>query len=85
MLPDHAEFAHFQWGLTAPSYVTPLYKYSGEKPGFVIADIFFGQNAPPEDAAFYLDKLATIRSFKNLPTFLPVFLVAIWSKKHYNC
>lgn len=75
MLPDHAEFAHFQWGLTAPSYVTPLYKYSGEKPGFVIADIFFGQNATPEDAAFYLDKLATIRSFKNLPAFLPVFLV----------
>ena len=74
-LPDCAEFAHFQWGLTAPSYIGPLYDCSKKTPGFIVGDVFFGQNASLDDIAFFLDKVATVRSFKKIPSVLPVLLV----------
>lgn len=74
-LDETAEFAHFQWALTAPAYIQPLYDHEKERPGFILADIFYGRAATVEDIKFFLDKLSIIRAFKKLPAFLPVFLV----------
>ena len=74
-LTDPAEFAHFQWAITAPSYIQPLYDNNRNRPGFVVADIFYGQIADIENVKFFLDKLSIIRTFKKLSTFLPVLLV----------
>lgn len=73
-LSQSAEFAHFQWALTAPSYVQPFYNYELKKPGFLIADIVYGRIATEEDVKFFLDKLAVVRSFKKVPAFLPVLV-----------
>ena len=72
---NSAEFAHFHWAVTAPSYIQPLYDIEQQKPGFVIVDIFYGHVAKIEDVRFFLDKLSVIRAFKNLPTIMPVLLV----------
>lgn len=75
VLSASAEFAHFQWALTAPAYIQPLYDAEKSRPGFVVADIFYGHTAAVEDIKFFLDKLSVIRTFKKLPAFMPVFLV----------
>lgn len=75
VLSASAEFANFQWALTAPAYIQPLYDTEKTRPGFVVADIFYGRTATEEDIKFFLDKLAVIRTFKKLPAFMPVFLV----------
>ena len=74
-LSASAEFANFQWALTAPAYIQPLYDTEKTRPGFVVADIFYGRTATEEDIKFFLDKLSVIRTFKKLPAFMPVFLV----------
>lgn len=75
MLSAAAEFAGFQWAMTAPAYIQPLYDAEKARPGFVAADIVYGRTATVEDVRFFLDKLAVVRSFKKLPAFLPVLLV----------
>lgn len=75
VLSASAEFANFQWALTAPAYIQPLYDAEKIRPGFVVADIFYGHAATEEDIKFFLDKLSVIRTFKKLPAFMPVFLV----------
>lgn len=75
VLSASAEFANFQWALTAPAYIQPLYDTEKIRPGFVVADIFYGRTATEEDINFFLDKLSVIRTFKKLPAFMPVFLV----------
>lgn len=74
MFTASAEFAHFQWALTAPSYVQPLYDDKRKKPGFLVADIFYGRTADLEDIQFFLQKLSIIRSFKHLSPFFPVLI-----------
>ncbi len=74
-LNDTAEFANFQWAFSAPSYVQPLYDTKRKKPGFIVADVFYGKTATVDDIRFFLDKISIIRTFRNLPTFLPVLLV----------
>lgn len=73
-LTGSAEFAHFQWALTAPSYVQPLYNDKQKKPGFVVADIFYGKTADVEDLQFFLQKLSIIRAYKSLQPFFPVLI-----------
>lgn len=68
-------FAHFQWAYTAPSYIQPLYSHKMQKPGFVVVDVVYGKRATIETLQFFFDKLDIIRSFKNIPNFLPVILV----------
>lgn len=80
-LPDTAEFAHFQWALTAPSYVQPFFNSASQKPGFFVADVVYGRTATPDDVGFFLEKLAIVRSFKNISTFLPVLLVESVTKE----
>lgn len=75
VLSASAEFANFQWAMTAPAYIQPLYDSGKARPGFVVADIFYGRTATEEDIRFFLDKLSVIRTFKKLPAFMPVFLV----------
>lgn len=72
---DVAEFANFQWAFTAPSYIHPLYDTGHQKPGFIIADVFYGKIATEDDIRFFIDKINIIRTFKNLPTFFPILLV----------
>lgn len=73
-LDDPAEFAQFRWALTCPSYTQPLFDLRKGKPGFVVADVFYGKTASVEDIQFFLQKLAIIRSYKKLSNFWPVFL-----------
>ena len=80
-LSDVAEFAHFQWALTAPSYVQPFFNYTSQKPGFLVADVVYGRAATPDDVSFFLEKLAIVRSFKNISTFLPILLVESVTKE----
>lgn len=72
---EHPVFSHFQWCYSAPSYIQPLYSPKNNKPGFVVADVIFGKTTTLNDLNFFIDKLLIIRSFKNLPSFLPVIIV----------
>ncbi len=72
---ESAEFAQFQWAYTAPSYIQPLFSGKDKKPGFVIADVYFGRTATKESVQFFIDKLNIIRSYKKLCSIFPVFLV----------
>lgn len=72
---DAPTFAQFQWAYTAPSYVQPLFSSKSEQPGFIIADVFFGEMATTESLSFFIEKLNIIRSFKNVKPFLPILLV----------
>ena len=75
VLNKDAKFAHFQWALTAPSYIHPLYDAKKNRPGFIVADVFYGKKAEKQDIQFFVDKVNIIRSFRNLPAFLPVLIV----------
>ncbi len=74
-LTGSAGFAQFQWAFTAPAYIQPLYDNEKRRPGFIVADVFYGHTATAEDIKFFVDKLSIIRSFKKLPVFLPIILV----------
>ena len=75
ILNEKAQFANFQWAYTSPSYVHPLFDTKKNRPGFVVADVFYGKTAKKQDIQFIVDKVNIIRSFKNLPTFLPFLIL----------
>lgn len=72
---DTPEFAHFQWGYTAPSYIEPLFSGTRSRPGFLVADIIYGEQATIENTSFFVEKLKIVRTFKKLPLMLPVLIV----------
>lgn len=72
---DAPDFGQFQWGYTAPSYVQPLYSLETQKPGFVVADVFYGKTATIHSIRFFVEKINVLRSYKNVSSFLPVLLV----------
>ena len=74
VIPQKAIFAHFQWGATAPSYITPLYDYKKNKPGFVVVDAVYKQICEVEDVRFFIEKLNVIRNFKGLANITPILL-----------
>lgn len=69
------DFGQFQWAYTAPSYIQPLFSFESEKPGFVVADVFYGKTATVNSIRFFVDKVEILRSYKNIPSFLPILLV----------
>lgn len=73
--PSIAEFSHFQWNITCPSYTQPMYDFLNKKPGFLIADVLFKPQASVSDINFFIGKIQILRHFKNIPNFLPVLLV----------
>jgi len=75
ILNEKANFANFQWAFTAPSYVHPLFDSKKNRPGFIVADVFYGKKATKQDIQFFIDKVKITRSFKNLPTFLPILII----------
>ena len=75
ILDEKAQFANFQWAYTAPSYVHSLYDMKKNRPGFVVADVFYGKTATIKDIQFFIDKVNIIRSFRNLSNFLPIIIV----------
>ena len=75
ILSKEAQVGNFQWAFTAPSYIHPLFDIKKSRPGFVVADVFYGKMAKKQDIQFFIDKVNVIRSFRNLPTFLPILIV----------
>lgn len=75
IFPDIAEFSHFQWNATCPSYVQPIYNQSEQKPGFLVADVIYKDKVCISDIAYFIDKICIIQHFKNIPNFFPVLLV----------
>lgn len=73
--PEIAEFLHYQWCATCPSYIQPLFDSIHKKPGFMIVDIIYGKQTTIADVSFFVSKINTIRHFKNAPNFIPVLLV----------
>lgn len=73
--PDIAEFSHFQWNATCPSYMQPVYSCVDGKPGFLVADVIFKDQVSVDDIIYFIGKINIIRHFKNAPNFLPVLLV----------
>lgn len=74
--PDVAEFSHFQWSITCPSYMQPIYNCVEGKPGFLVADVIFKPQASVDDVAYFIEKVNVVRHFKNAPNFLPVLLIS---------
>ena len=75
IFPDTAEFSHFQWHATCPSYVQPLYNQAEQKPGFLVADVIYKDMVSVSDITYFIDKTNIIRHFKNAPNFFPVLLL----------
>lgn len=73
--PNIAEFSHFQWNITGPSYTQPIYDLSNGKPGFLVADVIYKPQISVSDITYFIAKINIIRHFKNIPNFLPVLLV----------
>lgn len=73
--PNTAEFSHFQWNATCPSYMQPIYNCDKKTPGFLVADVLFKNQVSAADIAYFIGKINIIRHFKNAPNFLPVLLV----------
>lgn len=69
------DFGQYQWAYTAPSYIQPLYSLESQKPGFVVADVFYGKVATVNSIKFFVEKVNVLRSYKNIAFFLPVLLV----------
>lgn len=70
-----AEFCGFQWGYTAPSYVSPMYDEYANKNGFVIADVFYGNQATKDNVRFFVEKVSIIRKAYKGCRFMPVILL----------
>lgn len=81
--PERAEFAHFQWGATCPSYLQPIFNYKENRPGFIVADVIYGKQVSPSDIIFFISKINIIRHFNNAPNFLPVLLIEGASKEAF--
>lgn len=72
-----SEFAHMQWGFTAPSYLQGIANMNSNniKPGFLLADILLKKNASIDDVSFFIGKINIINSFKNIYNFIPSLIV----------
>lgn len=72
-------FAHFQWGYTAPSYLQGISAWDKKKetltPGFIIADVILLRDASIKDISFFVEKVNIIKSFKNIKNFVPTLIV----------
>ena len=76
MFPEEtAIFAHFKWFATIPSYVTPIYDITKNRPGFMVVDVLIKTNASVKDVSFFVEKVNIIRNFKGLPPVAPVILL----------
>lgn len=53
------DFAHLEWDLTAPSYVSPFVQ--GQVPGFVVADVVLGEDVRKRAAGYFLNKFELVR------------------------
>lgn len=81
---ENAVFGKFQWGFTAPSYISDIYNISSKKPGFIIADVIIDINVTEHDIQFFVDKINILRNYKNIPRFIPFLLVDSISKEALN-
>lgn len=67
------EFGKFRWCFKGVSYLRGL--VNNKQPGFVLADILFGQEIHKKDVLFFIEKLNHIQSFKNGSKILPILIV----------
>jgi hypothetical protein len=68
-----AEFGKFAWGFKGVCPVNGL--KTNNKFGYLLADILFGHAIHVEDVQFYIEKIKTIKQFKNASKILPFVLV----------
>ena len=71
--PEAPNFAHFAWLASSPSYFYPL--SIGKNNGFTVVDVLWKINTDINDVKFFVDKVNTIKSFKNLRRVAPILLV----------
>lgn len=73
----HSDFGNYQFNFVAPSYIASLTKLSssGLIPAFVIADVLIGNIINASDVDFFINKISTLKSQKNLAKFIPVLIV----------
>ena len=69
------EYGHFEWDLTAPSYMHPLAVRSENhaKPGFIVADISLGARVTVATMQAFLKKVSSIRG-QRIPQALTIFV-----------
>lgn len=69
------QFGTHAFDLCAPSYLSPMVRYSGGKPspGFLVADVYLGELDKAAADAF-LRKCISSRVMKRLPPFIPLIV-----------
>lgn len=81
IFPKEANFAHFKWTATMPSYITPLFDEKEKQPGFVVVDAIISSNVTIKDVSYFVEKVKIIRNFRRVPRFAPVLLVNVLEKE----
>lgn len=72
----YGEFSDYYWDITAPSYLKPFVTRGSDtiKPGFVVIDYFPQKNVDVEAVEYFINKITSIESKKNIRPFLPMFI-----------
>lgn len=72
----HSEYAKFQFGFVAPSYVYGITRFSGKilNPAFVITDVLIGNKVTIEDVNTYISKIDIIKN-TTVNNFLPYLIL----------
>ena len=72
----HSEFAKFQFGFVAPSYVCGITNFSksGLNPAFVLTDVLIGNKVTIEDVNTYVAKIDVIKNTSKI-NFLPYLIL----------
>lgn len=84
MMPDVAEFSHFQWAATCPSYMQPIYDIKEKAVGFVVVDVVYGKQVDIDDVRFFIDKVKVIRCYRKVNNFLPILLIESATLEAFN-
>lgn len=71
--PVSARLSSFNWFLSGPSYVYPL--FVNNKNGFIVADVLLKENADKRDVSYFVSKVSIIRNSNSNCIFAPILLV----------
>ena len=84
---EKAEFGHFQWDISAPSYVHPFVaRQSGAHPlpGFFVADVVLGSALSKAQVQYFVKKNRVIRSQRNTRPFSAAFVANAFQKPAWD-
>jgi hypothetical protein len=82
----NSEFAGYYWDVSAPTYLLPFIDKTKNliKPGFVVADILPQINIKDNHIKYFISKITSIASQKNIRPFLPMIIGLSFSTSAYN-